>query len=157
MREIDWRATQGELFCNGQPWELSSHMAQNAEKLMNENWDSEEPFCRNAATEKVHAIACALDEWLSGFGYDREGQFYRVARPNDETVVMVSHAGSSSAALSHLFNLPFPFLCAAMVPMHASITVVELNGEKGVLISPSFEIFGDARHTKRTAQTDFYK
>lgn len=155
MREIGWSATDGELFCNGQPWQLSKHMVQNSASLTNENWAIDEPFCRNSATEKVLAIADPFDEWLSNFGYDREGEFYRVSQDNDETVVMVSHAGSSSAALAHLFNLPFPFLCAAMVPMHASITVVSLVGEKGSLISPSFEIFGDSRHTNAPLEHSF--
>jgi probable phosphoglycerate mutase len=79
-------------------------------------------------------------------GYVREGDYYRVKEKNSKTVVMASHAGASSAALSHIFNLPFPFVCKAIQPKYTAITIISFNGEEGDLISPMVEIMNDARH-----------
>lgn len=59
---------------------------------------------------------------------------------------MTSHAGSSSAVLAHLFNLSFPFVCAALKPDFTSITVISFDGANGSLISPIMEVLNDARH-----------
>ena len=64
----------------------------------------------------------------------------------EDTVAMVSHAGASSAVLSHLFNLPLPFMCAAVKPEYTAVTIVSFNGENGTLITPLFELVNDARH-----------
>lgn len=48
--------------------------------------------------------------------------------------------------LGHMLNLPFPFMCGVMVPKHTSVTIVELAGEDGDLITPKIEIYNDARH-----------
>jgi probable phosphoglycerate mutase len=91
-------------------------------------------------------VAEGTDLWLSSLGYEREGNFYRVKKKNDQTVLMASHAGSSSALFSHIFNLPFPFICQAMEPTYTAVTIVSFGGEEGELIAPRFEIMNDARH-----------
>ena len=49
---------------------------------------------------------------LEELGYTREGKYYRVTGEDTEkTVAMFSHGGASSAALSHMFNIPFPQFC----------------------------------------------
>ena len=65
---------------------------------------------------------------------------------NFDTVAVVSHGGSSSAVLSHMFNLPFTFTPSAMPPNFIAITSVTLNGGCGQLISPKFELLNDALH-----------
>ena len=87
-----------------------------------------------------------LDAWLAELGYVREGDYYRVKQDNPDTVVMASHAGASSAALSDLLNLSFPFVCKAIQPKYTAITIVTFNGADGELISPMVEIMNDARH-----------
>ena len=88
----------------------------------------------------------AFDAWLAELGYRREGDFYRPTAPNDDTLVMVSHAGSSSAVLSHLLNIPFPVICASLSPNFTGITVVEFCGEPDTPAVPKVRLLNDARH-----------
>ncbi len=147
MREIAWGTAEGEpIPHNGHPWSLAEDMIADARTLMSADWAAEEPFVRNAVTKNVRKVGENFDRWLADMGYVREGEYYRVHTPRFKTVAMVSHGGSSSAVMSHLFNLPFPFVCSALCPTFTAVTVVSLSDEDGALCAPQFEIMNDARH-----------
>jgi len=150
MKEIKWGAPDGSaLMFDGHPWDTADWMAQQNQSLFQPDWMEQEPFCRNRVTDCVQKIADATDEWLLMLGYRREGLYYRVTGNNTRrTVAAFGHGGASSAILSHLFNLPFPFVCSAMGPDYTAITAVTLGNEKNALVPPRFEVFGDARHIR---------
>ena len=148
MRELSWGGS-GELPIahKGQPWITADHMVRSGQSVADPQWQEKEPFCENTKLlAKVQPVSTAFDRLLLEYGLEREGNYYRLHRCDDSTIAMVSHAGSSSMVLSHLFNLPFPFFCAAISPDFSAITVVEFSGEEGELISPRFELVNDARH-----------
>lgn len=157
MREIGWGSVDDEpLFEKGHPWFTVFDMVERGQSLLSPNWAQEEPFCRNKVVGYVEAVAENLDKWLEQFGYFREGEYYRVKGGTDETVVMVSHGGSSSAALARLFNLTFPQVLKMINPAFTAITVVNLKGEDGSLAAPRFDLVNDARHIAGiTAETVF--
>jgi probable phosphoglycerate mutase len=147
MRELNWgSANDEEIPLNGQPWKIAFAMASDGERVMNPEWREHHYFQNNLLLESVPRVANGFDSWLAELGYVREGDYYRVKEKNSKTVVMASHAGASSAALSHIFNLPFPFVCKAIQPKYTAITIISFNGEEGDLISPMVEIMNDARH-----------
>ena len=147
MREIGWGTKEGEILShNGHPWSLAEDMIAAGQSLVSPLWASEEPFARNIITDNVRKVSENFDLWLADMGYVREGEYYRVTEPRYQTVAMVSHGGSSSAVMSHLFNLPFPFVCSALCPDFTAVTVVNFPGESGSLSAPQFEIMNDARH-----------
>lgn len=147
MREIRWGSRDGQpLHGNGNPWELSDLMVERGEPLDASDWATRGAFANNTVVSHAGAVAERADVWLSYLGYKREGQFYRVTGANDRTVAMFSHAGSSSAVLSHLFGIPFPQFFWAFRADFTSITVVEMLGENGALTFPRFEIVTDSRH-----------
>ena len=147
MREIAWGSLdENPITHNGHPWSIAEDMVAGAQTLLSPTWAEEEPFVRNRVTENVHKVGENFDRWLADLGFEREGDFYRVRSNRYSTVMMVSHGGSSSAVMSHLFNLPFPFVCSAICPDFTAITVVSLTGDEGSLAAPAFEIVNDARH-----------
>ena len=148
MREIKWGPIVGDALPhkNGYPWVVTNAMVKEGETLMDRNWMEEGPFANNSVKFLVQNIGEEFDKLLEGFGYVREGEYYRVVKPCDDTIAMVSHGGSSSAALAHLFNLPFPFVCESVRALFTAITVVKIKGKEGELTSPRFEILNDARH-----------
>ena len=158
MREISWGSVDSEpLFLDGHPWSTVDNMVEKGESILNPNWASEEPFVRNKMVGYAENIAAALDGWLKTLGYTREGLYYRVAGKaavNDDgsrintakTIVAFGHGGAGSAIFSHLFNLPYPFVCTTMNQDYTGITIVELPDTPGALIKPRFEIMNDARH-----------
>ena len=147
MRELGWGSIDGKpIFQNGHPWFTADDMVAKGQLLMDVEWDEHKPFCENKVVSCVQHVIEGFDRWLATLGYERDGLYYRVLSGNADTVVMTSHGGSSSAVLAHLFNLPFPFVCASIKPDFTAITVVSFGGEDGSLIAPTIEILNDARH-----------
>ena len=149
MRELKWGTIDGEpIIQNGHPWYTAEEMVMKGQDTLRLNWENEEPFCRNKVVLHGRVAWQGFDSLLSDLGYERDGNFYRVCRENKNTYAMVSHGGSSSAVISHIFNIPFPFFCQMVRLDFTSITTVSFCGELGNLVAPRFEILNDARHIK---------
>ncbi len=147
IRELHWGPIGEEpLYMNGNPWLNTERLAAEGKRIARADWAEQEPFCRSQVVESVRAVREAFDHWLAGFGCRREGDFYRLQATNEDTLVMVSHAGASSAVLSHLLNIPFPLFCVSLSPNFTGITVVEFCGEPGTLTVPRVRLLNDARH-----------
>lgn len=158
MREISWRAIDPEetIPHNGHPWFLAEELVRKGESLMELNWKQKYPFCRSRLLTSIDKVETGFDNWLAQFGYIREGEFYRVRGGDDRTVLLASHAGSSTVVLSHLFNLPPMLLFKAMGPDVTAITEVEFGGADGELISPNLDLMNDARHIRGLTTEKFY-
>jgi len=153
MREIKWGSVDGTgIFANGHPWDCSDEIVARGQDLLEKNWRETDLYRNNKAVEAADKIGAGLDVWLAELGYTREGDYYRVGKVSHQTVVLVSHGGASSAALAHLFNLPFPFVCSAICPDYTAVTVVTFEEKEGELIAPRFEIMNDARHIYKGKQ-----
>ena len=138
MREIEWDFSG--------PWEVSSETVRANMSILDPEWAISGPYSKDKITSFLLKRGEDFDNFLVSLGYVREGLYYRVMAENDDTVVVTSHAGSSSAVLSRLFNLPAPFVFDAIRPPVTAVTVVMFKGHPGELISPRFEIVNDARH-----------
>ena len=138
MREIEWDFAG--------PWEVSSAYVKEGESIMIRDWEIEGPYARDKIVGFLKNRADGFDNLLASLGYKREGLYYRVLEERDETIVVVSHAGTSTGVLSRLFNLPATFLFDALRPHFTAVTVVMFKGKEGELISPRFEIANDSRH-----------
>ncbi|MBR4703255.1 MAG: histidine phosphatase family protein [Oscillospiraceae bacterium] len=134
MREVTWGSMDGaELYAGGHPWAIVSEMARQGLRLNDPGW-RESPFFRtNRVVECVDRIEAGIDDWLAGFGYVREGAFYRQTGEEKEhrTVALFSHGGSSCAAMGHILDLPFPYAIALLHIDFTGITAVELEGRAG--------------------------
>ena len=160
MREISWGSVDNEpLFLDGHPWSTVDAMVAKGESILNPNWAKEEPFVKNKMVGYTENIAAALDEWLKNLGYTREGLYYRVAEDvaTNKTIVAFGHGGAGSAIFSHLFNLPYPFVCTTLNQDYTGITIVELPDTPGALVKPRFEIMNDARHMKDLRIENIYE
>lgn len=154
MRELDWGSPKSDDFVN--PWGVPDEWIAEGKDIMNPDWENQDGYKGHKIIPNIHEMQAAFDEWLKGFGFCREGKYYRVEKENNENIILVSHGGSSSVALSHIFNLPFSFVCRAICPDFTAITVVKLEGEQGRLTSPRFEIMNDARHIAGITTENFY-
>ena len=63
-----------------------------------------------------------------------------------KNIAMFSHGGSSTAALSHILNIPFPQMCSIVQPNYTAITIVSFSDKHGVLTQPKLLLANDARH-----------
>jgi len=163
MREISWGSVDNQpIAFDGHPWNTVDDMVAKGESILNPDWAIMEPFCRNKLVDEVKRVAAATDEWLETLGYKREGLYYRVTgkqyaegeevtghvMTTDRTIAVFGHGGAGSVIFSHLFNLPYPFVCSTMNQDYTGITIVEFPDTHGALVKPRFEIMNDARHIR---------
>ncbi|MBP3743242.1 MAG: histidine phosphatase family protein [Treponema sp.] len=130
------------------PWAASDKMISKGQELCTENWREIPVFIGNTATIDVDNVMKNADSLLEKWGYKREGLYYRNIRSNDDqhTIALFSHGGSSTALLSRIFNIPFPYLCATLHIPHTGITILRFDRTPGKLAVPVIELACDGRH-----------
>ncbi len=158
MREIGWKSKdETPIVANGHPWDVSKYRVSQNQSLINVDWHEDEPYCRSIIVERVKIVADGIDAWLSELGFVREGEFYRVADDIPyKTVAMFSHAGASSAALSHMLNIPFPQFCGLFKINLVSSFVVEFDERSGELVYPQIMFIDDVLYRKEHCIETFY-
>ena len=154
MREIRWGVPNTDDYVH--PWSLVDTWVRDYKDIMNREWKEHVDFKGHEVVESYNTVSAEFDKWLENFGYKRDGQYYRVTRENDETIMLVSHGGSSSVAISHIFNIPFSFFWRAICPNFTAITVVDFDGKEGELTSPRFQLVNDARHIEGVTAENYF-
>ncbi|MBR6165544.1 MAG: histidine phosphatase family protein [Clostridia bacterium] len=149
MRELHWGSRDGTpLFANGHPWDLADEIARRGISLNRSDWRESVYFRNNRVCESVDLVESGIDSWLLALGYQREEFYYRCTQADDAqaTVALFSHGGSSSAAIAHMLNLPFPFVCALLHMEFTGITIIRLGRKPGSASLPCLELANDGRH-----------
>ena len=151
MREVTWGPKNGEeLFAGGHPWDIADEMARQGMDLNDPDWRSNRFFKNNIVLDCVDTIEKGIDEWLAGHGYIRNGLYYDHAVEEDHhrTIAFFCHGGSSSVAIAHIMNLPFPYVCALLHMEFTGITILRMDRRKGPCTLPCLELANDSRHVK---------
>ena len=147
MRELDWSPLDGTRdWVIYNPWSVSERMVEKNEPILRSDWRECEGFTKSHLVAEVEKASKGFDGFLETLGYKREGNYYRINKATDETIVVVSHGGSSSAVIGHLFNLNIAFVCNVFRWDYTAICEVDFHGKDGELISPRFGITNDSRH-----------
>ncbi|MBR3968093.1 MAG: histidine phosphatase family protein [Clostridia bacterium] len=154
MREIRWGTPGTDDFVH--PWTLATEWVRDDKDIVNLDWKEHVDFKGHEVVDSYNTVSAAFDCWLKDFGYQREGKYYRVLKENNDTIMMVSHGGSSSVALSHIFNLPFSFVCWTICPDFTAITVVDFCGKEGELTTPQFKLVNDAHHIEGITAENYF-
>ena len=154
MREIDWGMRGTDDFIH--PWDCADEWIANGKSVMNVDWQNTPEYKDSTFLKNYNKVIKAFDDWISSFGLCREGDYYRVTKENSDTIMLVSHGGSSSAVLSHILNLPFPFICQTIRPCFTAITVVSFKNKIGELTAPKLELVNDARHIEKITAENMY-
>jgi len=149
IHEISWGSADGSpIFADGHPWTIADEMVRRGDDLTAPDWQSHPLFQNNRVVKEAERVARETDAWLETLGCRREGRYYRCVSPggNKRTIALFCHGGSSTAALARIFNLPFPYLCAALHKPFASVSVIRFGGRPNELSLPCFELLSDGRH-----------
>ena len=87
-----------------------------------------------------------LDRLLAAHGYEREHDYYRVKRPNDEVIALFSHFGCGCVILSHLLNISPTLLWHGFAAAPASVTEVMTEERRKGIASFRVNHYGDTAH-----------
>ena len=155
MREIRW-GKEGEPYNEKyHPWNAGQRLAQEGVDLLRCDY-SEHPLWKGTYLEEcTHFVQTELDKWLAGLGYEREGLVYRCVRENPDTVALFSHGGSSSAAMSHLLNVPMLYFCAIYTIDFTSVSIFDFGGKAGERVVPTLRLFNDHRHIRENGENRY--
>ncbi len=154
MREIHWGVPGTDDFMH--PWDNVDEWVQNGKDMMGYDWKNDPEYKDRTVLKSYNKVVEGFDGWMKALGLEREGSYYRVIKENNDTIMMVSHGGSSSVVFSHIFNLPFPFVCKTIRPNFTAITEVSFSGKTGELVSPRFELVNDARHINGITAENYF-
>ena len=129
------------------PWDwLPQDWLADPRFLTSDAWRENEVFRRGHVGEAYDRIAASFDALLAEYGYERDGLYYRVRKPNTDTLAFFCHLGVSCLLMSHLFNCS-PMLLwhyVAMAPSSVTTLVTEERRE-GVAVFRATSI-GDVSH-----------
>jgi probable phosphoglycerate mutase len=79
---------------------------------------------RKSAKAEYDYVTSHFDEVLSEHGYQRDGNIYKVTRPNRDTIVFFCHFGLESVLLSHLINISPMILWHHTMAAPSSVTTL---------------------------------
>jgi probable phosphoglycerate mutase len=144
MHEIDWGAKTGkELEYDGHPWTLAYELIAAGQI---DNWKEHHFFKDNICMDYYDRLSREADRFLEGYGLVREGNIYRADKENNDTIAIFAHGGSGAVILSHILNLPFPYVLTAMPYGVCSVTILNLTPLNGDMVIPRIELFNDMNH-----------
>lgn len=110
------------------------------------SWQDTEIMREGRVGEAYEEVIESFDRLLAEHGYVREGEFYRVQRPNKDTIVFFCHFGLECVLLSRLMNVSPMILwhhtCAAPASVTTVITEERRQGKAIFRVTS----FGDISH-----------
>ncbi len=100
-----------------------------------------------AGVPEEYARVCeAFDALLARHGYVREGNLYRVVRPNRDTLALFCHLGVECVLLSHLIGASPMVLWHGLCPRTSSVTTVITEERREDIASFRTNAMGDTAH-----------
>jgi len=114
--------------------------------FLRDQWPETEIMREGKVGEAYSDVIRSFDELLAEHGYVRDGELYRVERPNRDTIVFFCHFGLECVLLSHLMNVSPMILwhhtCAAPTAVTTVLTEERRRGKASFRVAS----FGDVSH-----------
>lgn len=111
-----------------------------------DHWFENERMEEGHAKEAYDHVIAKFDELLAQHGYVREGHYYHVEKPNDDTLVFFCHFGLECVLLSHLINASPMVLWHGFCAAPSSVTTVNTEERREGIASFRISSFGDVSH-----------
>ena len=96
--------------------------------------------------EQYEWVCKEMDALLKRYGYEREGLYYRVVKPNNDTIVLFCHFGVECVLLSHLLNISPMLLWHGFCAAPTSVTSVYTEERREGIASFRVNEFGSTAH-----------
>ncbi len=110
------------------------------------NW-TDTPIMRDSAVAQEYQwVADGLDGLLAGYGYIREGNYYRVERANADRIVLICHFGVECVMLSHLLGISPMVVWHGFCAAPTSVTTINTEERRRGIASFRVSSFGDISH-----------
>lgn len=128
-------------------WDMMpSYYLNHPEYLDRNGWRTSEVARRSDIVSVYDDVTESFDRLLAGYGYVREGMYYRAQKAHTDTVTFFCHFGLICVLLSHLMNVsPFALWHGlVLAPTSVTETITE-EREQGIAVFRSQRL-GDVHH-----------
>ena len=117
----------------------------------NENLTYEQSFdCTGISETRMREARDYIERegnaFLERLGYKKEGEVWRILRPNEERVALFCHIGFCRTWLSSLLHLPLHLTWADFVLTHTGVTVLYFKNYESGFTAPRCLSFSDISH-----------
>lgn len=138
IREASWQT---------HPWNYSGQAL--ADGADYESDDYKKLSSVGVLPDSYKRVAEGFDEWLETKGYKRVENRYYCETPNNDTIAIFGHAGSTSLMLAHLFNFPLMQVFGSMAVNFTSVTEIHFpHPNQDGFVVPQLVLFNDAKHIR---------
>lgn len=112
------------------------------------DWTKSEYFDRASINvkEEYKWITDNFDKLLAGYGYIRDGHFYRVEKSNNDTIVFFCHFGLECILISHLLEISPMILWHGLCAAPTSVTTINTEERRKGIANFRISSFGDISH-----------
>ncbi len=111
-----------------------------------DEWMDMPVFAETDMREEYNRVTGEFDKLLEKHGYKRDGNFYEVTEPNNDTLVFFCHFGLECVLLSHLINVSPMILWHGTCAAPTSVTTVVTEERRKGTASFRISAFGDTSH-----------
>lgn len=121
-----------------------------------DNWPDIEPMnILSGGRAGYEALMAESDEFMSRLGYERDGNEYRIVRPNDDRVAVFCHQGFGLSWLSHLLRIPPNIFWLEFDMTHTGVTVLRFQNKKSGVTVPKCLVLSDMSHLLMNPDTEY--
>ena len=129
------------------PWDwLPQDWMPDARFFEYDHWFENERMQAGGVKEQYDWVTANLYALLARHGYEREGTWYRAARPNRETIVFFCHFGVEGVLLSHLLHISPVVLWHGTCALPSSVTTLITEERREGIALFRMLSFGDLSH-----------
>jgi probable phosphoglycerate mutase len=123
----------------------SSHLA--GREGLREDWYNHQSIKRCATAKAGYErIQRASDGFMERLGYARDGNVYKILKPNEKRIAAFCHGGFGITWLSHLLSVPPLIFWAGFDIPHSGVTILSFQNNANGLTSPKCLAFSDLSH-----------
>lgn len=153
MREFAVRVVRPDRDVPTHAWDMYPKMWTEDKAYYDRNQWYDTEIMRSGDVEKEYRrVTESLDELLAEHGYVRDGEYYRAARPNTDTVVLFCHFGVEGVFLAHLLGISPVVLWQGTCAQTTSVTtLVTEEREEGIAVFRMLT-FGDVSHLTQAGE-----
>lgn len=86
------------------------------------------------------------NEFLERLGYKKEGDIFRIIKPNDDKIALFCHAAFARAWISRLLHIPFNIMWSSFNYTHTGVTILEFRNNENGITAPICLCYSDMSH-----------
>lgn len=147
---------------NGITWvfqhpDYKAILASEEVRSLGRRWYEHPAFADTKLAEGLQRVQRETDDWLASFGYrhDLEKNMYYSEGGNTKRVALFAHQGFSTAFMSCLLDIPYPYYAIHFDMQHTGMSAIHFPEEAGWVIPRALQISNDA-HLYRAGLPTLY-